>query len=212
MHKLQNKISSITKRAMITSPGDDDKDIAYCQVTYLGKVTNIETIYPYGMSAKAPANNIVMLSNVGSNEANLVGTPYSQQGRFKSLQVGEVVVGNPVTGSYVKFLANGDIQIESKGKLIVNAAKDMTVNVVNELDITAKDIKINSETFALTSQTMQFTSGSFSFGFDTSGVFQGNGKFNFGTGGLAIARVGDQVIVGGVTGAITTGSTNNTSA
>jgi phage gp45-like len=114
MRHLINKISNIIKRAVITLVNDDSKNIAHCQVSYNDKPATIETIYPYGMSANAPVGNIVLLFNVGSNEANLAGIPYSQQDRFKSLKSGESIFGNPISGCYIKFLENGDIELLSK--------------------------------------------------------------------------------------------------
>jgi phage gp45-like len=204
MKHLQNQITNSTKRGIVTLPGQDNGSISNCQVKHInGKVSPAENVYPYGFAAKAPAGTMTLLFAVGGNEANLAGIQYSQQERFKGLKDGEVVVGSPSSGSYVKFLANGDIQIESKGKLIINVA--------DEFNIKANKINIETQDFKLTSPAMTFASGSFSFGFGSSGVFQGNGKFNFGEGGAAVARVGDQVTVGGTTGTITSGSTNNTS-
>jgi phage gp45-like len=196
MKYLLTKISNVVKRALITLINNDSKSIAHCQAKYLDKVANIETIYPYGLSANAPVGNIVLLFNVGSNEANLAGIPYSQKDRFKNLKSGEVIVGSPKSGSYIKFLENGDIEIESKNNLTINAKK-VNINATQE--------------FNIISPTMNFTSDAFSFSFDASGVFQGNGTFNFGTGGAYIARLGDQVTVGGNVGTITSASTNNKS-
>lgn len=120
MHNLLTKISNLVKRAVITLTNDDSKNISHCQATYLDKVSPIETIYPYGFGANAPVGNIVLLFNIGANEANLAGIPYSQKDRFKNLKSGEVVVGSPKTGSYIKFLENGDIEILSKEDLKID--------------------------------------------------------------------------------------------
>jgi len=196
MKHLANKITNYVKRVLITAVGKDDKPISHCQVTYLSKIAAAECIYPYGMSAVAPVDNIGLAFTVCGNEANLAVMPYSQQDRFKNLKSGEVTFGSPVSGSYIKFLENGDIEITCKGKLIVS---------------TVTDIDMTAQTFNVTAPAMNFTSGSFSFGFSTSGIFNGNGTFNFGTGGAAIARLGDEVVVDGKTGLITTGSIHNTS-
>jgi phage gp45-like len=219
MNNIYTKISSIVKRAFITLGNDDSKTVSHCHATYLDKISPLEAIYPYGFSANAPIGGMVLVFTVGGSEANLAGIPYSQQERFKGLKSGEVVIGSPTSGSYIKFLANGDIEILSKQKITVNTTSDIDVNAKgninittdNDLNIKAKNIKIDSDDFKLTSQTMMFTSGSFSFGFDTSGVFDGNGTFNFGAGGNYIARLGDEVIVDGKTGTITTASSNNKS-
>lgn len=204
MIQLINKISNIVKRAVVTKSGGDDQGSHTCHCSFLGKDTVVEQIYPYGMSANAPVGCVVLSFSVGGNEANQAGIPYSQQIRFSGLKSGEVVFGNPLSRSYIKFDEDGNIEIYSK--------KDIKIKTEEKISIEAKNIEIKSEDFKLESNAMSFSSGSFSFGFDTSGVFSGDGKFNFGVGGQAIARVGDEVTVGGNVGTITSGSTNNTSA
>lgn len=127
MNNILTKISSMLKKAIITLTNDDSKDISYTQVSYLEKTTNIENIYPYGFSASAPVGNIVLVGTVGSNEANLVGIPYSQKNRFKNLKSGEVVIGNPITGSNIKFSENKDINLYSLGNFIVDITNNLSL-------------------------------------------------------------------------------------
>jgi phage gp45-like len=158
MKHLLNKIVNSIKRSVVTNLGKDDEDIAHCQVTYFGKVSNIETIYPYGMIAKAPIGSIVLQYNVGANEANLAGIPYSQKCRFKGLKSGEVVFGNQVTGSYVKFLENGDIEIIGKNDVNLTVSKDLkiiskkiTINASDNVTITTtKALNLNAKTETIT--------------------------------------------------------------
>jgi len=162
MKNLLTKLSNLIKRAVITLTNADDKVISYNQVKYLGKSAIVENVYPYGLSANAPVGGISLLFVVGNNEGNLAAIPYCQSERLKNKNPGEVTVGSPLTGSYIKFLADGDIVIHSVKNVTIECA---TLNVT--------------------------------------------GKTNLGSGGAAIARVGDTVDLG--SGLILTGSTNNTS-
>lgn len=170
--KTISKVINLVKRCYISLAGKDNQSFATAQVSYFGKASYIETIYPYGLSANAPVNTFALVFNVMGQEENLAGIPYGSQERFKPLKEGEVIVGSPKTGSYVKFMSNGDIDIYSKGNININTA--------NDANITAANINFS-------------------------------GKVNLGSGGAAIARVGDEVLVGSSTGTITSGSSNNTS-
>ena len=202
--KLGNKIANMIVRGYVSLTNDDSGDYSYSQITYLGKTANAENIYPYGMNANAPVDTMVLKFNVMGLESNLACICYMQEERFKNLKPGETIFGSPTSGSYIKFLANGDIEINSKGKVIVNSVSDVNV-------VTQGNINNTTASYNVTSNAISFSSGSFSFGFDQSGVFSGNGKFEFGTGGAYIARLGDQVTVDGNVGTITTASTNNKS-
>lgn len=211
MRSILNKIQNLIKRGVVSLTNNDSAAISYAQIKFLNKAANVEYLFPYGINANPPTGTMVGHFAFGANEGNLGGVPYTRQERFKNLKAGEVVVGSPKSGSYIKFLENGDIEINSKGKVIVNAVSDITATTTGNINANCNTYNLVGQTFNLTSQAMTFTSGSFSFGFGTSGVFSGNGKFNFGSSGAAIARVGDSVLVDGKTGTITSGSSNNTS-
>ena len=67
--------------------------------------------------------------NVNGQEENKVGIGNTPQIRFKDLKEGEVVVGNPLTRSFIKFKENGDVQIDVQGSVDVNVTGDYNVNV-----------------------------------------------------------------------------------
>ncbi|MFA5369083.1 MAG: hypothetical protein WC303_03760 [Candidatus Paceibacterota bacterium] len=119
---MVTKISNLIKRGYITLTNSDESSVAYCQVSYLDeKIETIESIYPYGLSANAPLNNIVLLFNVNGSESNLAGIPYSQSNRFKNLKPGEVAIGSPMSGSYIKFNESKDITVYTSENFISNS-------------------------------------------------------------------------------------------
>lgn len=208
LKSLYSKIINLIKRAYITLPDDDHGNFHVAQLSYFGNATRSQIIYPYGINANAPKDTLVLVMNVQAQEENLVGIAYAQKERFKNLKVGEVTVGSPKTGSYVKFLENGDIEIFSN----------------NNINLTGKNVKISGETVELeaiqdinlTSPDITITSGAYTSTFGSGGDFEINSvNFNvnahveLGIGGAAIARVGDTVNVSGVDGTITSGGTNN---
>lgn len=122
MRNLLAKLSNIIKRAAITLTNADDKVISYSQVKYLNNTALAENIYPYGMNANAPAGTISVLFTVGNNEGNLAAIPYCQSERFKNLKSGEVVVGSPSTGSYIKFDQGKTISINSESEINLSSS------------------------------------------------------------------------------------------
>lgn len=182
-------IKNLIKRAYLTLPDADNEQFTRAQCEYFGKTTFTETIYPYGLYANAPPGSLLLLFQVNGQEENLVGIPYNPLNRFDSLKPGEVVVGNPATGSYVKFDLEGNIEVISK--------KDIKANIEGKCDITcAQDATIKAPNINLVGNV------------HVTGTITTSGIANFGgTGAAAIARVGDKVTVGGVEGEITTGGT-----
>lgn len=107
MKKLRNMI----KRAFVTNPGKDDKEFPVTQVSALGKVSDMEMLFPYGLSANLPKDSIVLLLSVQGDESNQAGIGYRHDLRPKNLKEGEVEVGNFLQGTSIKFDVDGNIHI-----------------------------------------------------------------------------------------------------
>lgn len=123
-----SKMFNLIKRGIITLTTKDDSDFQICQVEYLGKVKNIELVLPYGLYANPQEQSLVLMFNIGANEENISGIPYNPYNRFKNLEKGEVVVGNPNTGAKIHFKANGDIDIETDGAININSTGSVNIN------------------------------------------------------------------------------------
>jgi len=121
MKTILTKITNLIKRGYVTLPNKDAADYSTAQVSYFGKTSYVNTVYPYGMSANAPADTLVLLFNVLGQEENLAGIPYGVGERFKNLKSGEVVFWSPVTKSYIRFSENKDITIYSTGKMVLDS-------------------------------------------------------------------------------------------
>jgi hypothetical protein len=104
---------NMIKRAVVSLPGDDSGNVANTQVTYLGRTAQVEVIYPYGTAGKAPKDSSSIMLNIQAQEENRVIIEYRPTDRFKNLKPGEYVVGNQLTGAFVKFSENGDIEIDA---------------------------------------------------------------------------------------------------
>lgn len=179
MKYLYTKILNIVKRAFVSQSLTDDKSSGIVQVSYFGKTGVSEVISPYGLSVRLPTGIQVLLFAVQSQENNRACIGYSQKDRFKDLEEGEVVIGNPLTRSFIKFDIDGNIEIESTGKIDIKSAKDVTIDVTGTVDLKATgDVTVDSP------------------------------KVNLGIGGPPIARLGDTVMVSGTPGTITSAGVN----
>lgn len=126
LNKIKNNIKSQIKKAHITMHSSDTSNYTCSQVSYYGKVTAVQTAFPYGFSASPPKGELALIVNIAGQEENQIAFPYSTKNRNKGLKLGEVAIGNPTTGAYIKFLADGSIEIVSKKDIIVNCANGNT--------------------------------------------------------------------------------------
>ena len=102
---------NLIKRAVSTSTANDSSVTQLTQIKYYDKVSQSEIIHDYGFSSSAPRGSVVYCFSCGGNEQNLIGIANHVLSRFKNLSEGEVVIGNQLTGTYIKFDKNGDIII-----------------------------------------------------------------------------------------------------
>jgi hypothetical protein len=130
------KLMNMIKRAVVTNPGDDSGEFPVTQVSYLGKAADIETIFPYGMSANMPKDSIVLLFNVQAQEENRAGIGYRHDLRPKNLKEGEVVFGNFLKGTTIFFDADGNIKIVGDVELTGNLDITGDMTLTGDMDVT----------------------------------------------------------------------------
>jgi adhesin HecA-like repeat protein len=115
-----NKIRSLFKFGYVSNIGGDEGNLPESQFIYHGQAKDIVTIYPYGFSANAPSKNMAVIVNMGTTDQKIAFTA-SGLDRFKNLKGGEVVVGNFVTGDFVKFNSEQKIEVVSGGSVDITA-------------------------------------------------------------------------------------------
>lgn len=120
MNGILNKIKNLIKFAIVTLSGNDSGDYNQSQVSYFGKTKQTFILFPYGLDAKLPKDSLVMLFNIMGQEENTAGIGTKPDIRFKNLQEGEVVVGNPVKQTKVYFKSDGTIEITGDTNVIIN--------------------------------------------------------------------------------------------
>ena len=180
------QLMNLIKNSQITNPGDDSKFFPESQISSKFKVLNSVLLMPYGINSSPPLNSFGVTFAVGGDEGNSVTIPHAPHLREKGLIAGEVVVSNLLTGSKVKFKQDGTIEIDSKNKITISAMGEVTIDAPS-VTVTAPVIK-------------------FAGNVEVTGSLLAQGGVNLGgTGGKALAGIGDLVVAG----VITTGSANS---
>ena len=181
------QLMNLIKNSQITNPGDDSKFFPESQIKAKFKVQNSVLLMPYGINSVPPINSFGVTFAIGGDEGNNVTIPHAPHLRVKGLKAGEVVVSNLLTGSKVKFSQDGSIEVDSKNKIAINAAGEITID--------APVLTINAPVINMIGNV------------NLTGNLTGSGTFAMGGGGaVGIARLGDSV-AGGI---ITSASTNST--
>lgn len=137
---MSDESRNMIKRAVVTLGGTDDKQIPIQQVSYNGKVADVEFVFPYGMHANLSADNntLCTIFSVDGEEDYRVATGYTPDLRPKPLAEGEVVFYHPLTQSKMHYRNNGDIDIDvtgDNGDLNVTIKKDLNITVGGDANI-----------------------------------------------------------------------------
>lgn len=187
---MMGSIKNIVRFARITKAGSDDKQFATQQMEYLGKVADGLIVFPYGIHGNVPPDALALMFAVQGNPDNRAAIAWTPKNRPK-LAEGENAFYHPPTDAFIIWRANGDLDIETGNK----GGANININC-KQVNVTA------SESMTLTTPLATFTGdvaidGSLQVGVD----FNNDGKATLGgSGGADIARKGDAVAGGVITG------------
>jgi phage gp45-like len=125
------KLLQMIKQAVITLVTSDASDYPQGQGKYNDKVTDYTRLSPYGLDSNPPAGVTIVLFSSQGQEAVKFGIASDFLGRLKGLKEGEVALYNTLTKSFVFLKENGDIEINAKSALLINAVGDTEINTPN---------------------------------------------------------------------------------
>lgn len=127
-------LNSILRGVVTDNKGSILTDYPTLQVNIMGRVGDIEVLFPYGITATAPIDSIVTTFSIGANAADRSGIAYDPTTRIKGLEEGEVAVGNFLIGTYLKFTKLGKIMIFMNNIIVV---PDLVANLTTHTHISA---------------------------------------------------------------------------
>ena len=179
--------------AKITRKGNEKGTYPIQQATYLGRVSDFTTLFPYGMHANLPVGQLGLI--IDAKGRVFMGT--SAVGRI-AVEEGEVVFYHPTTKTKTHYRNNGDLDIDTVDPDVEESAHgNVNINTKNVNITNSEKVTVNS-----TGDVDITTSGDANVDATNVNV---DAVVNLGVGGTGIARLGDAVQV-----VITSGSSAGT--
>lgn len=130
-----SKIRALIKRGIISLLADDAGDYQIIQVSYLGKTSKAEAVFPFGAGGNPPEGASALLFNVEGLEENKAGIFYLPKDRFKFNEV-HAWTGNPVSGSFIVFRESGDIEKTVTSNETADIAGDKSETIGGNVTLT----------------------------------------------------------------------------
>ena len=157
MRKLVQRIKSAFKAALVTST-DDTVDLRGGTLAYQGASRTGTLWTPYGLCHNPPAGSVALVWAQNGQDSNLIGVADDPKNRtLRSLKPGEVGLANYLTGSYVLFKENGDIEV-----VAVNSNVDVTASDVNVSLTGAATFTIGGTTITMSASGISVSGGTVS--------------------------------------------------
>ncbi len=121
-------------RKTLTADFQRNGSVNYQTITdFQGGNGYADTYYPYGYGAAPPVNTPTIQMSSGGRSTDQIAFPYcaGSQWKFDNGDEGSVIVGNPVTQTYIKFKSDGSIEIKvgSGNKVMVDGDIEATGDV-----------------------------------------------------------------------------------
>lgn len=136
MHWLESLARNLIKRGTTSRDIVDKGQFQVVQVSWgSDKTSDCEMILPWGYSAIPPQGAMALMFSVLGHEENLAAFVNDPRKRLRGLKPGEVAMGNWLAKCYIKFCANGDIQIKGSNNANITLTKDMNLTVKGDVNI-----------------------------------------------------------------------------
>lgn len=145
MNHIKNFISNMIARCRVTKSGNDSAQFNINQVSYYGKTSDCEIITPYGLYSNPPVGSLGLLFHSEGQEQNRSAIFNVTGNRFKNLKENEVVIGNPITLSNIKYDVDGNVVITVKNNLQIVVDADNNITIQGQYNLTSSgDAKIEA--------------------------------------------------------------------
>ena len=136
--QLAVKLNNLIKKGKVSRETTDDSgNYLNMQITSLGKISQGQVIFPYGINAVPPKDTLGLCFNVLGSEDMIYFLPFAMTERFKNLKSGEVKVGSVKHKNFIYFAADGSIKIESESGIDIIAKKDVNLTVTGKVNVKA---------------------------------------------------------------------------
>lgn len=128
---LLQRMRSIVRGCFSTSEQQDTTGYNYvAEVESMRLNTFAAVWHDYGYASSPPQGSHGLVFNLNAQPENQFCFLYDPNTRFEGLKPGEVIVGNQLKQTFVKFLENGNVEITSTAELTVNC-ENATINCMS---------------------------------------------------------------------------------
>jgi hypothetical protein len=147
-----NMLKALVRWSSISTFSKDNQSFPLHQVTYMGKSADAVAWYPFGYHANPGKDALCLMFAVDADPENRVMFPGSPQDRIDPLlptplKEGEVLIFHPETKSFIHFLKDGTIDIDSKKDVNIRVIGNMLADVTGKATIDATGtIELNGNT------------------------------------------------------------------
>lgn len=198
-----NKFLQMIKQAVTTLTVNFSGPYPRGQAKYNGKTSEYVLLIPYGMISSPPEGSHTLLFSSQGQEAVKFGIASDFTNKDGAPNQGEAGLRNALTGGQILFKANGDaelrasvggssVTLKASDDIEVDAKKDLVGTIAGETNLTGGgdvNLNITGDVTITASVDINLTS---------------TGKVNLGgPGGAGVARIGDAVVGGVITGGST---------
>ncbi len=129
-------VARVVRWAVVDVDGGDVGPFPWQSVSFLGQRGRSAAWYPYGFAALAPAGSPALMLGMSGQVDTLAHVPGSPASR-PILASGEVAVYHPETGSWVKFRADGSVEVFAKKDLTASAVGNAVLAAVGNVSVLA---------------------------------------------------------------------------
>lgn len=151
MTQILTLLKNLFKIAKLLSV-DDSGDLRFAMVSTMGKNQKMLLFSPYGLMHNPPLNSLTLAWSQQGQESNCIGMADDPKSRtLKDLKIGEVAMGNYLTGHHILFDEAGTCTLLTDDlNIIVNqtctlTADQIDIQAANDITIAAKNLFIDVE-------------------------------------------------------------------
>lgn len=113
MSDFSAKLKGLVKLGSATKARGSTGTVPIQSFTHQGKTGDTMNAYPYGFDANAPAEALSVMLAIEGNAENRVSLPMAPFEWAADLASGEVRIFHPLTGSQIRFQADGSVLIDA---------------------------------------------------------------------------------------------------
>ena len=175
------------KLAKLLLNNSDTEKFPQAQIEYLSKTGDCVLAIPYGVNARAiSGDTLCLIIDAMGYEESRIAFPLSTTNRLKGFKDGESALVNEKTGAFIKHTEDGNLEI-SIPEDVIKVCKNITISADGDYNL-----NVTGNATIVVKGTAKIES--------TNAIVKANRVDLGDVGGKKVARIGDAVAGGVITG------------